>query len=573
MRLGALVRVLWVITGALVCASGCSGVIGEDAEGAAGFGSVNGDGTPGGAGVGAEAEVGPLSELPAPATRFARLTHAQWNNTVRELFGLPDDMDFTTGLRGDPPVGGFVFDNPGGQLVVDQALWGGYQRAVAEIAIYATDPARLPSLVAAAGDDATRRDAFLADFGRRVHRRPLTDAELGEYRALFMAAPSLYEGLGGITAGVRLVIEAALQSPSFIYRVELSDTPDGEVIPLDGYEVASRLSYLLWNSMPDEALFAAADGGALLTVVGARDEALRMLEDPRAAEVVVGFHSQLLDAYRYDAITAAPEFMLSPQLPAHATEETERFVRDIIFGGGQGLRALLTSTETFVNAELAAIYGLQGNFTDDEWQRVTLDGQQRAGVLTQVGFLAANATLRDPDPIHRGKFVAERLNCLHINAPPADIPPLPDPNGLTNRELIAQHTENPATVCATCHANVINPFGFPFESYDAVGSYRTLDRGQPVDTTASPLIDGEPTEVADALELAQAMADSPQVHDCYAKHWIEFAHGRPAADEDEGLRVRLAEQSIGEEGGDVRSLIVSLVETRAFLTRSLQEAP
>src|SRR5690606_5368514 len=130
-----------------------------------------------------------------------------------------------------------------------------------------------------------------------------------------------------------------------------------------------------------------------------------------------------------------------------------------------------------------------------DFQQVELNGDQRAGILTQVGFLASHATSVMPDPIHRGVFVAKRLSCLTISAPPDAVPPLPEPGDKTNREAVEEHTEAEGTSCRNCHGVVINPFGFPFESYDAIGAFRTEDNGKPVNTAAAPLIDGEPTPV------------------------------------------------------------------------------
>ena len=193
-------------------------------------------------------------------------------------------------------------------------------------------------------------------------------------------------------------------------------------------------------------------------------------------------------------------------------------------------------------------------------------------MFTQVAFLAANATSVDPDPIHRGVFIAKRVACIGISAPPAMVPPLPDPAGRTNRQLVQDHTEQDGTVCASCHRPIINPFGFPFEGYDATGALRTEDRGQAVDTASSPLIEGQPLPVADALELADALASSDSVHECYAKHWTSYAFGRPSVTQDAPLVDRLGQESV-LGGYSIRDLITGLVTSPAFLTRSTEELP
>src|SRR5690606_14280282 len=134
--------------------------------------------------------------------------------------------------------------------------------------------------------------------------------------------------------------------------------------------------------------------------------------------------------------------------------------------------------------ELADIYGLDGSF-DVEFQETRLDDTERRGVLTQIGFLASHATSRDPDPIHRGVFVAKRIGCMSIAAPPDSVPPLPDnPEGKSNRQLVEEHTQAEGTTCRNCHATVINPFGFAFENYDALGAYRDMDGEHEVDASS-----------------------------------------------------------------------------------------
>jgi hypothetical protein len=205
--------------------------------------------------------------------------------------------------------------------------------------------------------------------------------------------------------------------------------------------------------------------------------------------------------------------------------------------------------------------------------QVRLDPAERKGVLTQVGFLAAHATSADPDPIKRGVFVGERIACLHIASPnDASPPPQPMP-GSTNRELIESHTEQPGSACAGCHTGLINPFGFPFENYDATGAYRTTDNGFPVNAAASPLIGGTATPVQNALELVDALVESPDVHKCYASHWLEFMYGRHTTDLDEPFATRIGVESQGTAELSIKNLIKTVASSRAFLNRSTEEAP
>ncbi|MCB9591869.1 MAG: DUF1592 domain-containing protein [Sandaracinaceae bacterium] len=512
--------------------------------------------------------------LPAPQTRLARLTHSQWERTTQDLFGLDEPTGLGTSFRADSLPGDAVFDNPGAALDVDEVLWNGYQRAAGALAERATSDAAILARVApdTGGAVEDQAERFVRDFGARAHRRPLTDDEVGEYLHVYATAAGLFGPLDAHTAGVRLVLEAMLQSPWFLYRVETSRDPDGRIIPLDGWEVASRLSYALWGSMPDEELFAAAAAGMLTTPDGVVTQARRMLDDPRAEATVVDFHRQLFDVRKFEGIVPSPDVFgdVSPRLAEFATREHDLFVTEMVFNRDGGYRDLLTSSDTFVNDELARIYELDGTYSTETFEPVSLDPAQRRGIFTQVGFLAANATTRSPDPIHRGVYLAERIACVHIDAPPEDTPPPGVMAGLTNRQTIELHTEQPGSICAGCHAQIINPFGFPFESYDAIGMWQTTDNGQPIDTSGSPPVDGVPTPVADAVQLADALADSEWVHECYVRHWIEFTLGRHAAAEDQALVADLGERSRAGELS-IKELIVSLVTSRAFLTRSIEE--
>ncbi len=505
---------------------------------------------------------------PAPQTRAARLTHLQWENSVQDLFGLDAPLGLASSFQTDALPGGAIFDNPGGSLLVDDGLWTNYRDAAASAAATVTGDSTVMARIDPSSDAAT----FIRDFGALAHRRPLTDAETTEYMTVYAAAAGNYgTGVDDHTAGVRLVIEAMLQSPQFLYRVEQSRERSDGTIPLDSYEIASRLSYALWNSMPDRPLFAAAEAGELTDPENVRAHARRMLEDPRADAMMVHYHRQLFEVDEYSGIAPDPATFpnASSQLGAHAATEHDMFVVEIAMRREGTYADLLTSPDTFVNQELADIYGLEGSF-DDAFQPVSLDPAQRAGIFTQVGFLANNATSRNPDPIHRGVFVAEQIACVHIEAPPDDVPPVPVIPGATNREMVAMHTEQPGSICAGCHAQIINPFGFPFESYDAVGAWRDEDNGQAVRTDAAPPIDGAATQVAGARDLAHALAESQWTHECYVRHWVEYALGRPAAAEDQALVTDLGARSAAGEL-TIRELVVELVSSKAFLHRSTRE--
>ena len=493
----------------------------------------------------------PAQELPGGVSRFRRLTHAQWENTVQDLFGFDEAVGLSSSFRADPTQSGYLFEGNGDALEVDQALWASYQTASATLAKSVVDDSAalariLPLGSAGIGSDAEARQ-FIEAFGKRVHRRPLTSDQLDAYMALYQQGLTSYEDTPDYRGGVRLVLEAFLQSPYFLYRVEESSAVSAGRIALDGYERASRLSYFLWGTMPDDELFAAADAGRLADAAGVRVEAERLIQHERAADVFVNFFDRVLEVERYEIIspstTQFPD--VSADLAEFAKQETHHFILREMFEKAGSLRDLLTSTTTYVNAELAAIYGLSGSF-DEAFREVSLDPGQRRGVLTHVGFLASHSTSREPDPIHRGVFVARRLNCLPISAPPDDIPPLPPSDASkSNRQLVAEHTESVPS-CRTCHGTLINPFGFAYEHYDALGAYREMDGSHQVDASVVvPLSQGD-VQVANALELAEAMAESPGVHECVSGHLVSFALGRPGVEADSTLVSELGALSLGQ---------------------------
>lgn len=533
-------------------------------------GSTTGSGG-GGAGTG---PIDTTKNALLPSPRVTRLSHEQWENTVTDLFGYAQPTGKSASFPSDPQTAGYLFDNDGASLQVGQALWTSYQQAADEVAADAVGNAAIldPLLPADTGDPAARARGFIETFGKRAYRRPLTTTEVDDLMVVYDAAPPNNPTVPAFDAGMRQVIAAILQSPFFLYRVESSTTKDSSgAITLTPYEQASRLSYLIVNSMPDDLLFQAAEAGTLSTVEGLETEARRLLKLPRAKGTVTRFFHAFLDLPKWTKI--APLDAQFPNAPenfaALAQQENEQFIQ-YLFGAGAGYREVLTSNETFVNADLASVYGLSGNFTD-EFQKVTLDAGKRRGVFTQLGFLAANATSVDPDPIHRGAFLARRVACLTLSAPPDMVPELPAPGNKSNRQNVEDHTQQPGSTCSGCHATKINPLGFPFEHYDAIGAWRDQDNGHEIDPATTPLINGQPTPVADALELADAFANSQATHECYTERWIEYAFNRKGMEQDIGVVKYLAEESVN--GSGIEDMLVKLVTTRAFRSRSPEELP
>lgn len=560
-----------LILATLLTIGGCDASLGASSPpGTDGKGSRNG------------ASAGTIGEddLPSASTRFRRLTHAEWRQTTIDLLEATSDPTMSEAIaeaaadfRADPRQGGYLFEGQGETLEVDSPLWSAYQRGAAQLAELAVrDGEVITKYAGTAADDEERAQAFVQEFGSRAHRRPLTDEQVQSYVEIYRSGLSSYPEMQGFRGGIRLVLEAFLQSPHFIYRGELSDSVEAGMIPLDGYERASRLSYFFWGTMPDDELFEAARSGQLDSQEGARTQAARLVADSQAQETVLHYFEKLLNVEHYEGIS--PDSSIYPEGPERLREaarrETEEFIQAELYEGSGSLRTLFTSTTSYVNEDLAPIYGISGDF-GAEFTRTQLDSETRRGVLTQIGFLASNATSRQPDPIHRGVFLAKRLSCLRIAAPPDDIPPLPTPDGQSNRQLVAEHTEAEGSSCRNCHLKVINPFGFAFEHFDAVGAYREMDGEHQVDGSAEILLEGgsESVEVAGAVELSEQLAESPGVHECLSGHLIAFAQGRNTAPEDEALIKHLASISI-EDDASFRELMVEIAVADSFLNRPLE---
>jgi hypothetical protein len=498
------------------------------------------------------------------ADRFPRLTHAQWEATVSDLFRMPAPSGLSSTFQPDPALG--RFDNNIARLGVNAGLWRDYQRAAESIAEQVvTDPALFATLV----PDPASLDAkqFVTSFGLRAFRRPLKEAEVTRYTQLFDAAAAVFPEHDAATAGVRMVVQGMLQSPFFLYRTELSTRVSEGAIPLDHYEVASRLSYLLWNTMPDDALFAAAKAGELGDAGGVREQANRMFDDPRTRTQFRRFHYQAFQISEYADIDkntmTFPEWRT--EIGAMMQEETLRFLDSVIEGDGT-IGDMLLSTRAFVNADLANIYDVPGTFGDD-FVEVQLDPAKRAGLLTRAGFLARNATLDEPDPIHRGVFINLSVLCRPIVAPP-DIPDMLERAGNTNREKVTSIT-GPGTCGEGCHHTIINPLGFAFENFDAVGAVRTTDNGFPIDTAATyTFVDGRAIAFGNAIDLSQQLAASPEVHDCYTSNLFEFILGRDLLAVDKRVARDLAKVSLTEQLS-IKELVLTVVASNTFRARSL----
>lgn len=491
-------------------------------------------------------------------TPLRRLTRTEYNNTVADLLG--DTTKPADDFAPDEELLGFAAGLSVSPLLAEQ-----YMNAAEALSVQAT--ADLPALLGcdpATKSEDTCANGFIDAFGKGAYRRPLATDERDALRALYMDGKSKYD----YRTGIELVMQAVLQSPDFLYRVELGkQTSTPQVVQLTGYEIASRLSYLLWNTTPTPELLAAAAAGELDTPAGIEKHARAMVADPRAHETVRSFHHQWLDLDQLDIKGKDP--MVYPEyddaLKASMIEETERYVQDVVFEQDGTVETLLTSRATFIDDKLADLYGMTKPAA--AWDSAALDGKQRAGLLTQASVLSVYAKSNQSSPVHRGKFVRERLLCQQLSPPPAGliiVPPDPDPNAST-RERFAEHSKN--ATCAGCH-HLMDPIGFGFEHYDGIGRYRDMDGKFKVDSS------GEIKDSRDAdgtfdgvIELENKLAQSQEVRECMASEWFVYAFGRSINNDLDTCSREKLFSAFAASGYKIQDLLVALATSDAFRYR------
>jgi hypothetical protein len=510
----------------------------------------------------------------APGTVLRRLDQRQLDNTLRDLL-----------QRGDLPAVELPpesTDLATPHLV--ESLHVGLDRVARHAVAYGRRWLPCPDDPACAGD-------ALATLAHRAFRRPLTTAE-----DAWLAG--VYDGSvdHGAATAAEMTLTTILSAPDFLYLLERGNDERS----LDDWEIASRLSYFLWDSMPDAELFEAAAAGELHAPERVREEATRMLADARAREAILGFHRGLL---AHDAIAGIdldattyigdvdPDGELDPDdedelLGELMSEfrltvglELDHFVEDTLVRDGT-LEGLLTSRRTWVSPSTAPIYGVR--FDHDSVDRVLhvigdedfeielvpveLPAERRAGFLTGLAFLAVHAHPVHPSPVERAVFVRERLLCRPPAPPPDDVGAVEEGSAeapRTNRERYEQHVSNPA--CAGCHVE-LDGVGFPFEHYDSMGRYRTHDNGEPVDASGVLLGSDVDGPVSNAVELAERLAVSRTVHDCFVTQWFRHALARTERDEDAETLERLRD-SFWASGGRIHELLLDLVTSEVFLGR------
>ena len=560
---------VWCLLGASLVAAGCTGTIGADANGGSGPGAVGPDGKPKPP-VGPEGKpgAGALSDkdtVPGAAP-VRRLTKLEYDNTIRDLLGLGSvTADFTADTESN--TSGFVRGGAISEGDDARIMLAAGASVADQIGSKLGSLLPCPSVPSAAADQDACVSKFITQFGKRAYRRPLTMHEAQLMQDLYKLQRGPEVG-ATFEQAVAALVGGIIQSPQFLYHWELGGSApakDGNLIKYNSYEIASKLSYLLWKTMPDDKLFEAADADALSTPEQIAIQAQRMLDDDRAKAGLSDFHlqwSEIGDLVKIPKDDTIKDY--NPDVAQAMIDETRDFVTSTLLGKGQGtLQALLTSNLTVADARLAKIYGTTASGTGP--QPLTLDAKQRAGIFTHLAFLTAKADTGDSHPVKRGDTILRRTLCMEFKLPD-NVPPVADstPGGATTRERFSMHSMMP---CATCHV-IIDPIGFAFEEFDAIGAYRTMDQGKKIDSTGTATTPGgADLKFADAVDLMNQMSKLPEVSDCMTTQWLRYMLGRrEVAGEAPSQKVMVDE--FKKANYDLKALLVALTRTRTFTHRS-----
>ncbi len=561
-------------------ASACVGKIGGGTTGSGGPGDDGTGSTPPPTGMATPSLGGQTPDevlgsddcqLPQPGRApMRRLSNYEYANGLKDLFSNVSGLEATIddAVAGFPPESESLgFRNSADLLTVGSLVAQKYLDAAEVIAAQAALASEILPCDPVSAGEAECATQFITTFGQRVYRRPLAPEEIAKFEDIYTQGSTGYT----FQDGIEWVIFAMIQSPNFIHRVELGAANTGDYTQPTPYEMAARLSFLIWQSLPDDELMTAAAAGELATPEQLQAQARRLLADPRA-ERLFEYFEQWLDLDRISNLQR--DATVFPGLPADLggllQGESHAFVK-ALFDAGGSYEELMTAPYTYANDTLAAHYGLSGASGSDF---VKVDAPGRSGVLTQGGMLSHDKETRT-SIVRRGLRVRTDLLCQIVPAPPpnvnVDLEGLGD--NLSQSERLALHRQEPS--CAGCH-ELMDPIGQAFESFDAVGRWRTVDElDRPLDTTAviSGTRDADGT-VASAAELGQKLALSQEARECYVLQNFRFFYGRDKTDADNCSMAQLY-KAFDAGQHSLAELVVALTQTDAFRYRPVivPEAP
>ncbi len=507
--------------------------------------------------------VAPVPDFAPGSGALLRLTNAQYENSIHAVLG--EEIVVTPNSASDASPEGLTAIEAGIVNVSSRDVTY-YESTAYQVAGQAMAEGVRDGLVTCTPADASTSDTacattFAREMGLRIWRRPLTDAEV---ERLVAVADEGAETLGDFYQGLEFILGGLLQSPHFLFRADIGDAVHAENADwraFDGYEMAARLSFFLWNETPDDALLQAAAEGRLTSDEGLSAELDRMLDDPRARRGISALFNDMLGLELLDELDKLPEIfpLFTPDLGADARTETLAVLDELVFERGGDYRDIVTTRRAYVNRRLAAIYRLTAPSRDGFGFTEFPEDSLRSGVLGHISVLAGNSHPDRSSATGRGAFIRKRLLCGSIPAPPADMNvALPEPSGtaVTLRDRVQEHLQNP--VCAGCHI-LMDPIGLSLENYDGLGQFRLLDNGAPVN--ASGKLNGE--EFENPAELGVLLRDDPDLSRCLVRTMYRYATGTEE-ETGETIVLRELEQSFAEAEYRVLPLVRALVMHRGF---------
>lgn len=525
----------------------------------------------------ASVDVTQATIAPLPVT-IRRITREQYHNTIHDIFG--SDIVLARPLEPDIQVDGLVGL---GMTKASVSPWGleQYEKQAFDIAKQVLDnPAKKADLMIctpSAMDDEACYGEIFRTVGQRLWRRPITDQELhdpaadvtGVAELAVEAATELTQAEDRIVEGVRYGLVAMLMSPHFLYRVELGE-PDPNApsrLRYTNYEMASRLSYYLWNTAPDAWLLEQAAQERLTTIDTLADVVDTMIESPRA---VTGVRAFFTDMFRLDDLNAVSKDPLefehfNDQFAPSAREQTLLTIDDLVWARDADYRDLFTSRSTFINRRLGAIYGMAVPDLEGFSQVTYPEDSPRAGLLGHASILSLHSHPRSTSATRRGRFIRETVICGEVPPPAANVNtaiPEPSPDSPTLRDRVKIHLE--VETCATCHS-IMDPIGLGMENFDSIGGYRESENDAVID--ASGDLDG--IEFRDARELGQAVAEHPDLGRCLVRTVSRYATGQKEilggkATESQREAINKLDEKFEQEGWRVRQLVRDVVLSPIF---------
>lgn len=502
------------------------------------------------AGCGTEVvDPGPEPSVSPPAPALRRLTIQQYSNSLVDLFG--DDLVLPTSLEPDTTLEGLA--SLGAAQAATSPLGVERYEAAAELVVSQyVDGSRYPCSPTGPSDAACAR-TFIETEGRRVMRRPLTNEETGRFTDLVLEVAG---ASGSFDTGAATALSAMLQSPHFLYRMEHTEGA------LEGFEIASRLSYFLWNGPPDERLLQAASSGELATKEGRRVQVERMEADPRFQRGVRDFFTELFHLDGLTGLTKDPTVFPSanPELWESARQQTLTVLDDLIVQRDGDYRELLTSRRTWIDRRLAALYGVPAPSVDGFGWIELPESTGRVGLLGQASILALNAHPTSSSATRRGKFIRGTLLCQFIPPPPADVDTsIPEAsNAPTLRDRLVVHQEDPT--CSGCHIP-LDSVGLGLENFDGVGQWRDEENYTPIDASG---IVGQ-SAFQDAASMGAALVEQEAFTTCITERLYGYGVGHPVVRGEEDVLGWLHDDFVAN-GHSIRHLMTAIAVSDAFAT-------